>query len=145
MLYFAQFAPLSQTYDSSGDGSILISVNGEIHRAYPCFQVGEFDVPSRRFIETYRDKIGIWVTKTDDDKYVYLGFAWKNVNFNDLDSVPTKWMRLVKDTYENLTADYPYVRFKVSEDWLLIRSDGGDVTDFRVNNSFIFLKSASSR
>ncbi len=141
MLKFAQFATSEYTYDSMDlDGAIQVFIDGKVKKAYPCLPLGSWEIPSRKFIELFRNYLGVWVTESENGELVYVGFAWKNVDTSNPNSTPFRWMQITESSTPSFNTKYPYLKFKISEGWLFLKGDGGDFGHLFSKNPFLLLK-----
>jgi len=102
--YRAKFAPISHwKEDETKRGFIPVLFDGEIRMARPIFQLGQFKVPSKEFVEQYGDTVAVLVEILDEDEGI---LAWSGFTY---------WEGVTPDSTKN---NYPYTNIlHYDENW----------------------------
>jgi len=137
----AQIAPEQDCFDSPlKDGKIKVIVDGVTKDAFPCFHSLEFEPISAKCLSLFRDVIGVWVVETESDYLLYLGFFWKGIDLFRPNSIPLRWIEINDPDNPDFSVTYPYLKFKISDSWLFMKSDGGGFNLDAARRGFILIK-----
>jgi len=120
MLYEAKLISDSFEDDPEKRGFILVEFDRKLRWAQPQFDFGSIRVPSKEWVEKYKDAIGIYVSEVGNQPHlVWTGF------FVYKDRVPA----IAKK-------EYPYARVLLfSENWTIYASDSKGKHNFSIEHS----------